>query len=78
MMANKDKKGNLVKCNEEFDKERRNAQEEASEAQRQDYVSAVIAAAIGCDEQQECIRWEKQSIWTTLIHCWSICTQHAW
>ena len=48
MMANKDKKGNLVKCNEEFDKERRNAQEEASE--REDYVSAVIAAAIGCDE----------------------------
>ena len=45
MMANKDKKGNLVKCNEEFDKERRNAQEEASEAQREDYVSAVIAAA---------------------------------
>ena len=42
-MANKDKKGNLVKCNEEFDKERRNAQKE-------DYVSAVIAAAIGCDE----------------------------
>jgi len=50
MMANKDKKGNLVKCSEEFDKERRNAQEEASEAQREDYVSAVIVAAIGCDE----------------------------
>ena len=50
MMANKDKKGKLVKCNEEFEKERRNAQEEASEAQREDYVSAVIAAAIGCDE----------------------------
>lgn len=72
MMANKDKKGNLVKCSEEFDKERRNAQEEASEAQREDYVSAVIVAAIGCDEQRERIRWEKQSIWETLIRCWVI------
>lgn len=50
MMANKDKRRIIVENDKEYNRNRKNAQERASEAQREDYVSAVIAASISSEE----------------------------